>query len=336
MKQKILSLAIIAASLNATTVLAADPKVYGKANLSLNSTDNNGSDTIKLNSNASRFGIKGSFDATDSIKAIYKFEYETFIDDGDDGKTINTCGDIELNDDDKPVCKGSKQSSNSELKQRNIYAGFQGGFGTIIAGNHDTPTKLAQGKIDRFSDLVLGDIKNVIQGENRVKNMVMYTTPKMNGLSATVAFIPNEEDDGEVADSFSAAISYKADSYSLTIAHDNGEMIDDSVETLTRLVGEYKGDAFKLGALYQVADEGSNDEDGLVLSGEYKLPNSLILKGQYAQSDDESKEVTQTAFGVDYKLGKKSKIFSYYAKVEADDGVTTDANTFALGYEIKF
>ena len=313
MKQKILSLAIIAASLNATTVLAADPKVYGKANLSLNLTDDNGTDTSKLNSNASRFGVKGSFDATDSIKAIYKFEYETFIDDGDDGS-----------------------NSNSELKQRNIYAGFQGGFGTIIAGNHDTPTKLSQGKIDRFSDLVLGDIKNVIQGENRVKNMVMYTTPKMNGISATVAFIPSEEDDGEVADSYSAAISYKADSFSLSAAHDNGKKIDSSVESLTRLVGEYKGDAFKLGALYQIADEGSNDEDGLVLSGEYKLPNSLILKGQYAQSDDESKEVTQTAFGVDYKLGKNAKFFSYFSKIKTEEVVATDEYTFAVGYEIKF
>lgn len=314
MKQKILSLAIIAASLNATTVLAGDPKVYGKANLSLNLTDDEGTDTTKLNSNASRFGIKGSFDASDSIKAIYKFEYETFIDDGDDGK----------------------EDSNSEFKQRNIYAGFQGGFGTIIAGNHDTPTKLAQGKIDRFNDLVLGDIKNVIQGENRAKNIIMYTTPKMNGLSATVAFVPGEEDDGDVTDGVSAAISYKANGYSFTVAHDDGETIDSSVESLTRLVGEYKGDGFKLGALYQVADEGSNDEDGFVLSGEYKLSNGLILKGQYAESDDETKEITQTAVGVDYKLGKKSKIFSYYAKVEADDGVTTDANTFALGYEIKF
>ena len=314
MKQKILSLAIIAASLNATTVLAGDPKVYGKANLSLNLTDDEGTDTTKLNSNASRFGIKGSFDASDSIKAIYKFEYETFIDDGDDGK----------------------EDSNSEFKQRNIYAGFQGGFGTIIAGNHDTPTKLAQGKIDRFNDLVLGDIKNVIQGENRAKNIIMYTTPKMNGLSATVAFVPGEEDNGDVTDGVSAAISYKANGYSFTVAHDDGETIDSSVESLTRLVGEYKGDGFKLGALYQVADEGSNDEDGFVLSGEYKLSNGLILKGQYAESDDETKEITQTAVGVDYKLGKKSKIFSYYAKVEADNGVTTDANTFALGYEIKF
>ncbi|MDG2035294.1 MAG: porin [Pseudomonadales bacterium] len=313
MKQKILSLAIIAASLNATSVLAGDPKVYGKANISLNQTDSGSTDTWKLNSNASRFGIKGSFDATDSIKAIYKFEYETFIDDGDDGK-----------------------GNNSEFKQRNIYAGFQGNFGTIVAGNHDTPTKLAQGKIDRFNDLVLGDIKNVIQGENRASNIIMYTTPKMNGLSATVAFVPSEDDNGDISDGISATITYKADAYSLTVAHDDGETIDSSVESLTRLVGEYKGDGFKLGALYQVADEGSNDEDGYVLSGEYKLSNGLILKGQYAQSDDESTEITQTAVGVDYKLGKKSKIFSYYTNIENDNGVSVDANTFAVGYEIKF
>ena len=315
MKQKILSLAIIAASLNATTVLAGDPKVYGKANLSLNLTDDEGTDTTKLNSNASRFGIKGSFDASDSIKAIYKFEYETFIDDGDDGK----------------------EDSNSEFKQRNIYAGFQGGFGTIIAGNHDTPTKLAQGKIDRFNDLVLGDIKNVIQGENRAKNIIMYTTPKMNGLSATVAFVPGEEDNGDVTDGVSAAISYKANGYSFTVAHDDGETIDSSVESLTRLVGEYKGDGFKLGALYQVADEGSNDEDGFVLSGEYKLSNGLILKGQYAESDDEIFEATQTAVGLDYKLNKKSKLFVYYSDVENEDpSIDKKGTTFALGYEIKF
>lgn len=315
MKQKILSLAIIIASVNTASALAGDPKVYGKANLSLNQTDNGSTDTWKLNSNASRFGIKGSFDATDSIKAIYKFEYETFIDDGDgdDGK-----------------------SNNSEFTQRNIYAGFQGSFGTIVAGNQDTPTKLAQGKVDRFNDLVLGDIINVIQGENRVSNIIMYTTPKMNGLSATVAFVPSEDDNGDISDGISAAISYKTDAYSLSIAHDDGETIDSSVESLTRLVGEYKGDGFKLGALYQVADEGSNDEDGYVFSGEYKLSNGLVLKGQYAQSDDESTETTQTAVGVDYKLGKKSKLFSYYSNVEKDNGVSVDANTFAVGYEIKF
>ena len=318
MKQKILSLAIIAASLNATVVFAGGPKVYGKANLSLNKTEtgplvDSPKDSWKLNSNASRFGIKGSFDATDSIKAIYKFEYETFIDDGDDGK-----------------------KSNSEFKQRNIYAGLQGGFGTIIAGKHDTPTKLAQGKIDRFNDLENGDIKNVIQGENRVSNIIMYTTPKMNGLSATVALIPSEDDEGRISEGVSTAISYKANNYSLTVAHDDGEIIDEDVESLTRVVGEYKGDSFKLGGLYQVADEGTTDEDGYVLSGEFNLTDSLIFKAQYAQSDDESTEKTQTAVGMDYKLGKKSKLFSYYSNIETAKTTDSDAYSFAVGYEIKF
>ena len=134
---------------------AAAVQVYGKANVSLNHTDASNSDTLKLNSNASRIGVKGSYEISEGLKAIYKFEYETFIDDG--------------------------EGSGKTFKQRNIYAGFQGGFGTIIAGKHDTPTKLAQGKIDLFNDLPNADIKNVIQGENRVSNIVMYSTPKTNG-----------------------------------------------------------------------------------------------------------------------------------------------------------
>ena len=146
---------------------AAAVQVYGKANISLNNIDINNSDSIDLNSNASRFGVKGSYQINDNLKAIYKFEYETFVDDGEDGNT------------------------DDELKQRNIYAGFQGSFGTILAGKHDTPTKLAQGKVDLFSDQKWGDIKNIIEGENRVSNIIMYSTPKSNGLKATIAYVPD-------------------------------------------------------------------------------------------------------------------------------------------------
>ncbi|MDB2409494.1 porin [Pseudomonadales bacterium] len=315
MKQKILSLAIIAASLNTASALAGDPKVYGKANLSLNKYDNDGEDSVKVNSNASRFGVKGSIDATDSVKAIYKFEYETFIDDGDDG-----------------------EENNSEFKQRNIYAGFQGDFGTIIAGNHDTPTKLAQGKIDRFNDLDKGDIKNVVQGENRVSNIVMYSTPKFNGLSATVAFASGEKEDG-ANDGISTAVSYKADNYSFTLAYDNDSSLDTNskdgtYESLTRFVAEFKGDNYKFGALLQTADEGTADDEAYVLSGEYKLSKQLVLKAQYAHSDDDTTEKTQTAFGTDYKLNKKSKIYAYYSNIEQTS--KADDSTFAVGYEIKF
>lgn len=289
---------------------AAAVQVYGKANVSLNHTDASNSDTLKLNSNASRIGVKGSYEVSEGLKAIYKFEYETFIDDGDDG-------------------------SGDEFKQRNIYAGFQGGFGTIIAGKHDTPTKLAQGKIDLFNDLPNADIKNLIQGENRVSNIVMYSTPKTNGLKATVAFVPGD-DTGGGEDGISSAVSYQSGDLSVTLAYDDGTAIDSSVETLTRLAAEYKVGNAKFGALFQQADEGANDEDGYILSSSYKLANGVILKGQYGESDDETTEKTQIAVGADYKLNKKSKLFAYYSDIETETSTSSSVSTYAVGYEIKF
>jgi predicted porin len=290
---------------------AAAVQVYGKANVSLNHTDASNSDTLKLNSNASRIGVKGSYEVSEGLKAIYKFEYETFIDDGDDG-------------------------SGDEFKQRNIYAGFQGGFGTIIAGKHDTPTKLAQGKIDLFNDLPNADIKNLIQGENRVSNIVMYSTPKTNGLKATVAFVPGD-DTGGGEDGISSAVSYESGDLSVTLAYDDGTAIDSSVETLTRLAAEYKIGNAKFGALFQQADEVTgNEEDGYILSSSYKLANGVILKGQYGESDDEATEKTQIAVGADYKLNKKSKLFAYYSDIETETSTSSSVSTYAVGYEIKF
>ena len=303
-------------TLSAASNVAA-VQVYGKANVSLNLTDASNSDTLKLNSNASLIGVKGSYEVSEGLKAIYKFEYETFIDDGDDG-------------------------SGDEFKQRNIYAGFQGAFGTIIAGKHDTPTKLAQGKIDLFIDLPNADIKNLIQGENRVSNIVMYSTPKTNGLKATVAFVPGD-DTGGGEDGISSTVSYQSGDLSVTLAYDDGTAIDSSVETLTCLAAEYKVGNAKFGALFQQADEVTgNEEDGYILSSSYKLANGVILKGQYGESDggfsstNVAEEITQIAVGADYKLNKKSKLFAYYSDIETETSTSSSVSTYAVGYEIKF
>ena len=290
---------------------AAAVQVYGKANISLNNIDINNSDSIDLNSNASRFGVKGSYQINDNLKAIYKFEYETFVDDGEDGNT------------------------DDELKQRNIYAGFQGSFGTILAGKHDTPTKLAQGKVDLFSDQKWGDIKNIIEGENRVSNIIMYSTPKSNGLKATIAYVPDETA-GSNTDGKSIAISYELDNLTMTLAHDKGEAIDSSVESLTRFVAEYKLGDIKLGAIAQNADKGSNEEDGYIVSASIKLDNGILLKGQYGESDDDVNDKTLSIIGADYKLNKKSKLFAYFSDYDQKGETLKEVETFAIGYEIKF
>jgi len=296
---------------------------YGKANLSINQIEQESKspqvDEWQLNSNASRVGIKGTqildTDSADKLEAIYKMEFEVAIDDGDNkGETF---------------------------KQRNIYAGIKGKYGTLIGGKFDTPVKKAQGKVDRFSDLPLGDIKNIMEGEDRVSNSIMYTSPAFKGFSGSFAAVPAEDsqseggDDG-LLDGTSISINFKNDFVTAAIAH-NGDI--DGQDT-TRLVADFNISNTKLGIMVQTAEDADNssiDEDSWLISGQQKI-GTYILKAQYGMTDySNDNEDTMLVIGVDKKMSKSSKIFTYYASVRADEITTiADDQTFGLGYEIKF
>lgn len=303
------------ATLAALSVIPAQaqPVLYGKANVSLNSVAEDDSEQQQLNSNASRIGLKGSYKVDDSLTAIYKMEFETFIDDGDKkGQTFS---------------------------QRNIYAGFKGNFGQLIVGKSDTPLKLSQGKVDRFNDQKLGDIKNYVEGEDRVSNLVMYTTPTYNGFAATVAMVPGEDASAGkegVADGTSIAISYTNTWLRASLAS-NSDI--DSQDT-TRFVIEGKMGALKLAGMVQSAEkvDGTSDEDSLLLSTEYKLNHGYIVKAQYGVTDySNGQSDAQIAIGLDKKLNKTTKLFAYYASVEQDmQNTTVDKSDLAVGFEFKF
>ncbi len=321
-------IALAATTLTASASMAEDVTVYGKVNVSLNKLDYevNGDDKWELESNASRFGIKGSYEINEHLKAIYKLEYEISVDGDDD-----------------------------EFKQRNIYGGFQGNWGTLIAGKHDTPTKIAAAKVDRFNDLANGDIKSFFAGENRVGNTIMYTTPKMSGFSATIAAIQGE-DTNEVdgpTDGASLALTYRAEGFFVALAHDSDVTSKDIngdkyLTEITRLVGEITFGDLKIGAMVQDAeatDEGVDvQQNGYLLSSQYKI-DQWVLKAQYGTTENDiyfvDVDATQIAIGADYKLNKRSKLFAYYSAIEYDtsDGMITIApenQIVGIGYEIKF
>jgi predicted porin len=310
-------LVLVATSLLTSTALASNHIFYGKANLSINRTDQNNTNDVDLNSNASRIGIKGSNPISDNLKAVYQIEYEIFLDDGTD-------------------------SNNDEFKQRNSFVGLQGDFGKVIVGNHDTLAKLAQGKIDQFNDLSNGDIKNLIQGENRASNIIIYTSPVFNGFTTKFAFVP-DEDSTKSDDMISASIRYQLGSLTVNAAHEDGRAIDSTVDSLTRVTAEYKFDNLVLGVLYQQADEINNDQDAFIFSGNYKLKNGLIAKFQYGESDDKEETTKQIAVGADFKLNKQVKLFTYYSDISDYRSIDIgglasykDNQTIAAGFEFKF
>lgn len=327
MKKQLLALAI-GSMIVAPSVAMADkgPIVYGKANVSFENQDNDVEDAWKLQSNASRLGVKGDLDLDfNQIKAIYKAEFEISVDDGD--KSGQTFG------------------------QRNIYGGFaHDSMGTLIAGKFDTPLKVAQGKVDQFNDLQ-GDIKNIMAGENRTSNIVQYSTPRFaDALSVNVALIPGEDqeegtDENGIADAVSSSIVFDNGMFYGSLAYDSeieDELVADSTMdgrlNILRATGLVRLDMFEFGALYQLAEEedGDGEEDSYLLSGAVKF-DRVKLKAQYGltKADLSDEELTLIGVGVDYKLAKSSKVYAYFAQVEQDLGDQEDT-TFGVGFEHKF
>ena len=321
--KKILLSAAVASTLSLASYGFADgpidSTIYGKVNVSVVNADTGSTDQWKLNSNASRLGVKGKTEIADGLYAVYKAEFEIAVDDGDTkGQTFN---------------------------QRNIMAGIRGGFGTVWAGKHDSPTKLAQNKIDLFNDLE-GDIKNTFEGENRVSNIVAYTSPNINGFATTVAMIPGEgvdvdgdgNDDTGLTDGISYSVSYTKDNLYIAVAGDQ----DVDSQDLMRIVAQYKIDALKLGVMYQQNEDnlGTKDESGFFVSAAYKLDSKTTLKAQYGSIEDDAdgdKEDTMS-LGADYKLAKGTKLYVFYTD-NTDSSVgeaDTDATAYGLGMEHKF
>ncbi len=369
MKTRIYTL--LAASISAISLpVVADTSVYGKINLSYQqleeSNEKGGSTDTKDNyevlSNASRLGFKGDTRINDDVKAIYKLEYEVSPDEGafsTETEYTDTGGDK------------VKVKVDNEFKSRNIYVGLQGPLGTLIAGKHDTPTKLVQNEVDRFNDLQYGDLKNVLVGENRENDYIQYALPAIKGfegLNAAIAAIPGEESgadgkqnqDNGPADKYSIGVSYKGSSYYLGAGYDNNIQNTD----LVRLVGELQLGDLGLGALWQSAErhddkDSSNKDayigklegivkysglktfdaqDGYLLSAGYKLGDFLI-KAQYTASTSEDVadsrkdlDAEATAIGVDYKLAKATTIYAYTAQISADaDTLANDPEYSTFG-----
>ena len=279
-----------------------DGKLYGKINVSVVNSDSGSEDTWKLNSNASRIGLKGSNQVSEGLTVFYKTEFQVEVD-GD--------GDV--------------------FKQRNIYAGIKGQYGSLLAGKNDTPTKLAQKKIDLFNDLE-GDIMKTFAGENPVSNIIAYTTPKYGNFSATYAVMPSEANNGGLSDATSYSVNYsKGDLYVAIAGNSNVVDIDLVRVDLVRVVSQFKVDAWQLGLMYQ--DNDTTDESGYFASAAYKIDN-ITFKAQYGSNENDTggSDKTTLSLGADFKLAKNTKSFVFFT----DNEESSSTKTFGLGLEHKF
>lgn len=311
--------AALVTGLTAFSAAQAAPVIYGKANITVQSSDDAAGDSaIDVNSNASRLGIKGKVKLPDGGTAIYQAEYEIDVDAGDD-----------------------------VFKQRNIYAGLKGSAGTIKVGHFDTIIKKAQGKVDLFNDLKVGDIKSVLNGENRGSNTIQYESGKFADGAAQfkLALFQGEqngvdEQDG-LADAIAVGVDYKAGPLTAAIAYtDNStKNADITVDnSILRVSAQFKlENGIKLGALLQQEDTGTDDGMGYVVSAYMPFGQNYAFKLQYAAADEEIAKDAESQINVAVmkKISKKVKTFVYYGDQDAVGGGDGES-TLGAGMEVKF
>ncbi|MBC7751960.1 MAG: porin [Candidatus Saccharibacteria bacterium] len=374
---KKLLLATLVSTLSIGAAQAEGPTLYGKINVSVDSIKDdlvNGR-TTKVDSNASRFGVKGSEKLTDNWSALYGIEWEVSVD----------------------------GNSGADLGQRNRYVGLQyDGVGAVKLGRLDTNLKTAQNEVDIFNDVVDGnlDMKKTLAGEDRINNVIAFETAKFNldgfgTLQGNLMVAPGEKSvaKGSVGATGVNSIVSGSGVYTnkdlglyTAVAFDrNAPQTLAAVSTfktaptisanaalnIWRLVGSVDltkagVDGVSVNALVQQAKGADSKtfaggfapkETSFLVSGVYKFPASVLdglsAKIQYQQSNTDfggaTKDVKIQQLGgdIDYAFSTKTKVFGYYAKRDLKNpnnpAVSTNGkdqnyaySVFGLGMEQKF
>ncbi|MDO9227190.1 MAG: porin [Pseudomonadota bacterium] len=350
MKKSLIALAVAGTFVAAPAFAAtSNVDVYGRMNISIE--DSNGTDvTPQVTDRQSFVGVKGSEDLGGGLKAIWQIEstISAGYSDGVGGAT---------------------------LAGRNSFVGLSGGFGTVLAGRHDTPYKLSTGRLDLFADTVAdyngdgaalattgkdGFTQLVMAAhDHRSNNAVAYVSPSFGGFSFAAAVVMTNRNTGAGligVDDNDANKTFDATSLSGTYA--NGPLFltgaYQHAADLSIAAGETKSPAWKLGAGYSFGDAKvgfifedvevetggvkSTDRTSWMLNAGYGM-GPLTLKAQYGIVNDKmAANLDQSKFslGADYALSKRSSAGFAYTTDKTKNNASGSANAWGVQMRHSF
>jgi predicted porin len=344
MKKSLIALAVAGAVSAPAMAATSNVDIYGNIGLSYDyiNTDSNvvGADKklSRVSSNSSRIGFKGSEDLGGGLAAIWQIEQQFDWDNG----TSNLTGGGGV---------PSTLGNNNGLNLRNSFLGLSSkSVGTVLMGKHDTPYKIATGKLDIFGD-TSADYNNIIGNVSvngvtagfsgiafdlRPGNVLAYITPTFNGIHGAIGYVFGNELGNGIAPNQSAL--------SAMGMYDNGPIFASlAYEQHNNLTNTGRDrHAWKLGAGYSFGDakvgfiyEDAQNLVGLAanarnrkayyLNGQYNMGN-IALKAAYGHAgklDTVADSGANTySLGVDYNLSKRSRLYAQYTKTNNDTNGT--------------
>jgi predicted porin len=340
MQKKLLTIAV-AAALVAPVAAMADVTVYGQLHYSYDWVDGarsfDGTKDVSEDatgvSRETRIGFKGSEDLGGGLKGVWQIEAK--VNNSEDG-----------------------------VDWRNTFAGLSGGFGTVLAGRHDTPYKLSTAKIDPFTDrvgdynMVIGSFNGIVTSDERAPQTIAYVTPNWSGFSGAIAYVShyfnNNVGDGNEHDrAVSAMIMYDNAGFFASAAYEwvEGNNVLGALGAPASALGSskeptstaikvglgYTFSGFTVGGVYENIDLDSNksgessvDRDAFYFTGSYAFGPSAI-KGFYGWADDveDTKNTGADMWGVgyDYNLSKRTTLYALYTGINNEGAGRYGANS---------
>jgi len=333
----------------------ADGKVYGQLDMSIDSVDIDGvGDDINMGSNRSAVGFKGTEDIGDGLKAFFKVEYQTDLDDEGFGP-----GNYE---DDTSNNKVNGAGKANGWKGRDQYIGLKmEGFGKLTFGQMSTAYKSPAAKIDPFYR-TRNQSRNIglqsalhkgkgEEGQGRATNTVRYDSPNFSGVNVFGTYtFDNDESDGENDDPYSLGVSYK------------GGGIYAFASYLTTDTGG-DDDASQIGIKYTMGSAsvwGMYEFDGGLINGglgdgadifnvgaSYTIGNNLV-SFDYAEGDDVDlngggkldTSYSTWRIGGYHKFSNRTRVYATFSQRDNDATVGSftkgETDIFSLGMRHNF
>lgn len=326
MNKKLLALAVAAALAPAAAMAdSGNVVVYGQFGASYDNIDTGAAnqDTLsRISSNNSRIGFKGTEDMGNGLSAIWQMEHRIDLD--SNNNVTNT-------------------ANTTSMSTRNTFVGLSSkAMGTVLAGTHDTPYKLATGSLDVFAD-TMGDYNNIVgtvNGANvrdlRLGNVVAYITPTISGFHAAIATSQlNEAGNTTQANpsAWSMAAIYDNGPLFASLSHEIQKTVraENTAATYatkgTKIGVGYKFGATKVGFVHERLSDDSTatpsanagTRNAYVLNVAHTM-GANVIKASYGKANDGETAGDTSAknwtIGVDHNLSKRTSVYALYTKTD--------------------
>lgn len=323
------------AVMGATTAMAqSSVTLYGRINTTVERQKVGDESVSGLYNNASRWGIRGTEDLGGGLKAGFTLESGFNSDTGTGSAWTHPT-------------TGMSFARQSEVN-------LSGGFGMIRLGNFVPESYYATADYISMHNHDTGSSSDALYydpvwfGGLSTKNKIGYRTPNMGGLTVDASVSMHEKDPtvGPRKNGYDLAANYATGPLHLGAGFSK---VGDNWQAALR--GLYTFGQFTVGAYYQ-----RNDQD---LIG---TRNNFRLSGMYTMGASEfhvnvghankwskvaDSAATQWTLGYNYNLSKRTKVYSYYTRINnsragtyglngATVGAGVDSNTLAVGVRHNF